>query len=109
MTSVKIFDESITYGLAISPGGDFLAAACSDGVVRIVNLASDSSEVVEIDDVHFGAVRAVDFHPDRYAELATAGVDGRVCLVPVGSSSDYREVCRHSEWPFAIAFREGES
>src|SRR5262249_44258193 len=68
-------DETQVNGLAFSPDGESIAAACGDGTVKIRN--SKTGKVIQTLDAHPDAVFSVAFHPDG-KHLATVGADQQV-------------------------------
>lgn len=74
-TSLRVESSSAVKSLAISPGGDTLAAGSNDGKVRLWHLAQDKS--IGTIDAHTSPIASVAFSPDGDT-LVSAAHDGLV-------------------------------
>ncbi len=83
--------------VAFSPDGQTVAASCIDNTIRLVDVASQSTEVLS---VHGDKVPAVTFTPDGQM-LASGSLDGDVVLTHLASGK--RKVLEGHEAPvFAV-------
>ena len=98
-----------SYGLALSPDGNMLAAATGDpgqaGEVRVFD--AKSGRVLATPFRGDDTVLAVDFSPDGRA-LAFGGVDGKLRLFHTETWTEVLAVSSHSDWLTALSWnREG--
>ncbi|TWT43357.1 protein kinase domain-containing protein [Botrimarina hoheduenensis] len=89
------------HALAYAPRGDRLAAACDDGVVRIID-PNQAKMLTELSG-HEGGVLAVAYAPDGQT-IATAGFDQTVRLWNALDGAALQTLQRHTWWVWAVRF-----
>jgi len=95
-------ERTPVHGLAFSPDGRHIAAAGSDGRVRVFELAAPASAPLLIDG-HEGSVLALAYSPDgRF--LATGGRDDVVRLWEAGTGKPGPVLRGHERWVNALAW-----
>ena len=80
-----ILNDSGVHGVAFSPDGEAIAAACGDGSVKVLN--GKTGKVIRKIEAHADSAASVAFNPDG-SHLASAGSDGLVKVWDLGTGRE---------------------
>ncbi|GEM_PF-779207 len=92
--------------LDLSQGGNLLAAAGSDGIIRVY-LTDGLAQINELHG-HLSSVQVVKFSPDEKL-LASGGSDGSIILWDISTGRNIRTLEAGNMWPEQILFSQDSS
>ena len=91
VTKVEVAEpDSQAWGLAISPDGKTLAAACTDSMIRLIDVRTGEKRVIRTG-VKRGYVGRVSFTPDGKT-IVGVGADDRLRLWDVASTKEVKSI-----------------
>ncbi|MFK8183956.1 MAG: caspase family protein [Phormidesmis sp.] len=103
LQSINTAPTSSTYGkgIALSPNGEWIAIAHTEGQVTLWNLTDTAPQ--KIIEAHSDLVTTVAFNPDGKT-LATAGRDGAIKLWNITNGTLIRTLSGHDGWANAVSW-----